>query len=457
MTPGQIIDGKYRVGRLIGEGGMGSVYEGENLRIGRRVAIKVLHPEVSSRLHVVDRFVQEARAAAKIGSVHIADVLDLGDLPGGESFIVMEFLEGENLEDRARRGRMDPLELAQIAVQLLEGLAQVHDAGIVHRDLKPENVFLARGKGGDTVKVLDFGVSKFQTPLGMSTDTGAIVGTPFFMAPEQARGSNKEIDARTDIYAVGVILYRCAAGHVPFEAANFHELLFKIVLEAPTPLEVLVPGIDPGFVALVVKAMAREPANRFQTARELQRAVLDWSGLELPVVPAIDGSYGSVPRAVASMRPRSPMSESVLPSSNTKRPPPPPARTRRSAAFWGARVALGAGLLGLVGGFASVAVTRRPRSATVTSSGALVPVAPPFAVATEPDAAPVVTSLVTPTATPPAPTSTITRPSRPGVPRSTTPAAPTTPVVAASAAPAPSATAGPEIPPRRGRKFRTDL
>jgi serine/threonine-protein kinase len=198
LYPEDVIDGKYRIVQLIGKGGMGAVYEGENLRIKRRVAIKVLHARLAEDQSAVQRFEREAQAAARIGSERIVEVLDLGDLPSGDRYMVMEFLDGESLRERMHvHERMDPVELLPIVVELLEGLAAAHAAGIVHRDLKPDNIFLlaehkSRSAG---VKILDFGVSKFRTASGdtSTTQTGQALGTPLFMSPEQARGS-KEVD-----------------------------------------------------------------------------------------------------------------------------------------------------------------------------------------------------------------------------------------------------------------------
>jgi serine/threonine-protein kinase len=281
LNPGDLIDDKYRIVRLIGEGGMGAVYEGENTRIHRRVAIKVLHANVAGMTDVVARFEREAQAAGRIGSEHIVEVLDLGTLSSGDRYMVMEFMDGDSLSDRIRqRGRLHPQELYPIARQLLDALSAAHNAGIVHRDLKPDNVFLLRNRRSqpDFVKLLDFGISKFGgTSTGLSmTRTGAVMGTPYYMAPEQAKGS-REVDHRVDLYAVGVILYEALAGQVPFLADTFNELLFKIVLEKPLPLNTLAPELDPYFVHLVEKAMAREPAERFQSAQEIQLALDEWA------------------------------------------------------------------------------------------------------------------------------------------------------------------------------------
>ncbi|MEO6599209.1 MAG: protein kinase [Polyangiaceae bacterium] len=290
LSTGEIIDGKYRTIRLIGEGGMGAVYEAENVRIHRKVAIKVLHAGVAETAEAVQRFEREAQAAGRIGSEHIVEVLDLGNLPSGDRYMVMEFMDGDSLGGRIKqKGRLSPAELYPIAHQLLAALDAAHGAGIIHRDLKPDNVYLLKARGGvaDFVKLLDFGISKFNQLSGDSgfsmTRTGAVMGTPYYMAPEQAKGA-KDMDHRVDLYAAGVILYESVTGEVPFNADTFNELLFKIVLEEPRPIHQIVPEIDPGFAAIVNKAMARDPAVRFQTAKEFQQALEHWgtnSGPEL--------------------------------------------------------------------------------------------------------------------------------------------------------------------------------
>jgi eukaryotic-like serine/threonine-protein kinase len=316
LSTGDIIDGKYRIVRLLGEGGMGAVYEGENTRIHRKVAIKVLHSAVAATGEAVARFEREAQAAGRIGSEHIVEVLDLGNLPSGDRYMVMEFMDGDSLSGRIRdKVRLSPGEAYPIMHQLLEALAAAHGAGIVHRDLKPDNVYLLKSRGGkaDFVKLLDFGISKFNQLSGDSgfsmTRTGAVMGTPYYMAPEQAKGS-REVDHRVDLYAAGVILYEAITGEVPFNADTFNELLFKIVLEAARPVEQVVPGIDPTFAAIVNKSMAREPSARFQSAREFQQTLDQWAagaGPQLaaalnasaqaapqPHGPAPTGQYGAV-------------------------------------------------------------------------------------------------------------------------------------------------------------------
>lgn len=260
---------------------MGTVYEGENSRIGRRVAIKVLHAQVAAMPEFVERFEREARAAARIGSQHVCDVLDLGDLPNGDRYIVMEYLDGVSFEDRlAAKGKLSSGQLAPIAFELLEGLGTMHNARVIHRDLKPANVFLMRISSGrgEMVKILDFGVAKlqpFEGEVGTMTQTGTMMGTPLYMSPEQARGA-RDVDGRTDIYAASVMFYRALTGSLPYSADTLNELLFKIVLEDPKPLRDLAPEVDEVFAALVHKGLSRDLEQRFQTAREYQEAIAGW-------------------------------------------------------------------------------------------------------------------------------------------------------------------------------------
>ncbi len=289
---GQLLDGKYRVVRVLGKGGMGAVYEGENTFISRRVAIKVLHANLMQKPDIVSRFELEAQAAGRIQNDHINEVLDLGTLEDGSRFIVLEFLEGETLKDRVKRaGRLTPMQAVHVVRQVLVGLSAAHRAGIVHRDLKPGNVFILWEKLGqrDFVKIIDFGVSKFllsreSEALDVSHAT-AVLGTPHYMAPEQLRRSG-DVDARADLYSVGIILYKAVTGRVPYHAQSIQELVTKLRDSAPVAASQWVAGLDPTFVRILDKAMERDASRRFQSADEFLAELEQWrmemAATELP-------------------------------------------------------------------------------------------------------------------------------------------------------------------------------
>jgi eukaryotic-like serine/threonine-protein kinase len=282
VSIGDTLQGRYRILRLIGEGAMGAVYEGEHLLIHRRVAIKVLHAYTRTA-EAAARFEREAQAAGQIESDHITEVLDLGRLDDdGDHFIVMEFLSGETLGARFQRlGRHKPEQLVPLLRQVLVGLAAAHAAGIVHRDIKPENLFVLPHKAGqrDFVKILDFGVSKFRDKDDKSahalTGAGSMMGTPCYMSPEQARGQG-DAGVLTDLYAVGVVLYEGLTGDVPFDGNNLNELLFKIGEGRFVPPRQKAPELDSRLDALVRKALAYVPEQRFQSADEFIDALDAW-------------------------------------------------------------------------------------------------------------------------------------------------------------------------------------
>ncbi len=405
LVVGQIYADKYRIVRPLGHGAMGAVYEGENIRIHRRVAIKTLHPHVADKPDTIQRFEREAQAAGRIGSEHIVEVLDVGELPGRVHYMVMEYLEGATLEQHIRsQGRLSPQEATPIVVQLLDGLEAAHYAGIIHRDLKPANVFLSRGANGDFVKILDFGVSKFNVlnSDGMSmTSTGAVLGTPFYMSPEQAKGS-REIDARSDLYAVGVILYEAITGQVPFSAETFNELIFRIVLESPPPVESFVPMLDPAFAAIIRKAMERDPNERFQTAAEFRATLLEWSSKpsfpEMPVAAKVPLGVG----ATLVMDPPPPAPDDLrtlnlgVPEEPPSMPPLPMGATMEVSSQSRALIAFGLGLLGVlaIGGFVLALTMRTSNSTTAKVEAASTPTASALVEAKAPPSAAVLPTVM---------------------------------------------------------------
>ncbi|MBW2462549.1 MAG: protein kinase [Deltaproteobacteria bacterium] len=290
---GQVVADRYRVLGLLGEGGMGAVYFAEHTLIGRKVALKRLHPELATDANSVARFQREARAAAAIGHRHIVEVLDLGYGADGAPFLVMEYLRGQSLAELLRKeARLAPARACRIVGQVLTALAAVHDSKIVHRDLKPDNVFLVRRRADpDFVKVLDFGISKMNIDddEGLRlTKTGVMLGTPYYMSPEQARGM-KVVDRRVDIYAIGVILYEALCGELPHRAENYHALLLEILAKAPVPLAERAPGVSPELAEVVHRAIAKDPAKRFQSARSMQLALVP-HGASPPDAPRLFAS-----------------------------------------------------------------------------------------------------------------------------------------------------------------------
>ncbi len=274
---GRVIGDKYGVTDLIGEGGMGAVYDAEHLAIGRHVAVKVLHPHNAERADAVQRFHHEARVAGSIGHPNICEIHDVGKLPDGTPYIVMERLFGEALSDRiAREGALPFLDVLDVMVQVLSALAAAHEKGVIHRDIKPENIFLARRSGAPpVVKLLDFGISKVgreEDDLHL-TRTGMVMGTPYYMAPEQARG-DRTIDHRIDLYAAGAVFYESLSGKRPFTAPNYNALLVQIISGRMRPLTELRPALPEGLEALVARAMAKHRNERFQTSTEFLSAVV---------------------------------------------------------------------------------------------------------------------------------------------------------------------------------------
>jgi len=272
---GTTLSGRYLVTRKVGQGGMGAVYEATHTLIGKRVAVKVLLEKYAQREAIVARLKQEAQLASSVGNEHIIDITDFGSTEDGRTFVVMEFLEGESLaECLARETKLPEQRLLRIVSQAASALAAAHAKGIVHRDVKPENLFLLKRKEQDFVKVVDFGISKSlrasseEDEQPRLTQTGMVLGTPLYMSPEQARGDD-ELDQRVDIYALGVILYEASTGRVPFIGNNYLSVISQVLNETPKPPRELRPELSEEFESIVLRAMAKNPNERYASAQEL--------------------------------------------------------------------------------------------------------------------------------------------------------------------------------------------
>ncbi|MDC0720214.1 serine/threonine protein kinase [Nannocystis bainbridge] len=286
---GTLLLDRYCLLRKLGVGGMGTVYEAEHVTIKKRCAIKILNPEFAHRSELVERFLQEARAASMIGHENVVEITDFGATPTGSVFFVMEMLVGEDLSETIKRSAPLPWSrVAGITMQICRALQAAHDKGIIHRDMKPENCYrIERSGNPDFIKVLDFGIAKLTAEDGSSgrlTSTGMIFGTPTYMSPEQAQG--ERVDHRSDVYAVGVILYELVTGKVPFTADNFMGILTKHMFEEPPAPSEAAPeaGVLPEVEALILKAMQKDRGLRFQSLRELMDAILDVGTDAAPVL-----------------------------------------------------------------------------------------------------------------------------------------------------------------------------
>jgi serine/threonine-protein kinase len=294
---GQTLDGTYTIGRLIGKGGMGAIFAATHARLpGKHVAIKVLAPELAENTEVLLRFRREAEIASRLGHENIVDVHDF-NVWDGMAYLVMELLDGEDLDQRIKsRGPMALDAVEHIVGQIASALEAAHRAHIVHRDLKPQNVFLCRRGGRDDfVKVLDFGISKVLDSSSVVTRDQALMGTPFYMSPEQADGRVQEIDARTDVFALGAIIWEMLVGRMAFGAPTLSVALYKVAFVDPPEVHLIRPDVPPGVSAVLRRALAKERTQRTPSALELMRELGDalrggvLAGLPVPA-PAPGGT-----------------------------------------------------------------------------------------------------------------------------------------------------------------------
>jgi serine/threonine protein kinase len=280
VREGEVLAGKYRVERVIGEGGMGVVVAAHHIHLDERVALKFLLPNAVASVEAVSRFLREARAAAKIKSQHVARVMDVGQLENGLPYMVLEYLDGRDLSAwLAQEGALPVAQAVDFVLQACEALAEAHGLGIVHRDLKPANLFCIRRPDGQlSIKVLDFGISKVTSPGANAHDmtrTSAFLGSPLYMSPEQMKAA-RDVDARTDVWSLGVILFELLAKSAPFNAESVTELAIKVATEPPPSLRVRRPDAPKGLEAAIQKCLEKDRTKRYSDMGELASALREF-------------------------------------------------------------------------------------------------------------------------------------------------------------------------------------
>jgi serine/threonine-protein kinase len=412
---GDVVAGKFRIERLLGEGGMAHVVEATHLLLDERVALKFLRAEVLLRGDIVARFAQEGRAAAKLKSEHVARVIDVGELES-VPYIVMEYLDGQNLEEVvAERGPLPIAEAADLVIQACEGITDAHARGIIHRDIKPANLFLTQRDGWPTLKILDFGISKAAlnaapSPFALGKDpvkTISLLGSPHYMSPEQLR-STKDVDRRTDIWSLGVVLFELLTGRTAFVATDFFGLAREIFDAPHTPLRQLRPDAPVELERVVDRALAKDADDRFQSAGELALMLLDFTtskrsrviatraisvtqkaeiDVNLPLPSAVPSAASSGQRLIEiPSAPRLPVIDAPVDAPPAASQSPTPVALPAEATSRNHLVApLVALVIGLTVGMGALVFvrTREPapalpaeRPATVTTIGTAIPVTP---------------------------------------------------------------------------------
>ena len=397
---GTVLDNAYRLVRSMGEGGMSSLYEATHLRLNRRVVVKLLSSELSQDPESLARFRREADVTSALGHPHIIQVSDFGTAPSGEPYLVLEFLEGEDLDQRLRRvNRLALPQAFRVVKQVASALLAAHDKGIVHRDLKPANIFLISVAGErDFVKVLDFGISKVQSAVTKLTHGHTVLGTPYYMSPEQATGHSNEVDHRTDQWALSCITWQILCGKCPFQGDDSNQLLYQVVFGAPPPLLPKVPGLPSDVEYVLRRALSKHPGDRFGSiqafAHALKNAALTNYPDERTPTPrpyslssfemASDGSPlrdGPVEGSVAAALP--------LPQAEAEVPPVPAPVPERGAGSFAKRigvVALAFAIVGVGGGVLLSNVLSKPEPPL--SVEATEPVVPPTTIVPLPASAP---------------------------------------------------------------------
>jgi len=399
IESGVVLAGKFRIERVLGRGGMGVVVSAHHLQLDERVALKFLLPEALGNSEAVQRFAREARAAVKIKSEHVARVTDVGTLDSGSPYMVMEYLQGTDLGELvASQGALPIVDAIEFVLQACEAVAEAHALGIVHRDLKPSNLFLTRrADGSPCIKVLDFGISKVTTgrdsEMGM-TKTATVMGSPLYMSPEQM-ASARDVDARTDIWAIGAILHELVTGSVPFMADTMPQLCAKILQEAPVPLCEVRPDAPPGLQAVVQRCLQKKPSDRYPTIADLAADLLPYAPrggrISVERIAKVMGAAG-LTGATLAMPPSQAPAPAVA-AGVTQQAWGTSQSTKRSNTRW---LAMGAAAVVLAGG-AAVALAFLPKSEPKPETGAVASgaalVRPALSADTTPSALPGSTAL----------------------------------------------------------------
>jgi len=397
-APGELFAEKYRIQRVLGEGGMGVVVEAHHLHLDEKVAIKFLRAEVSGQANVVERFMREARATTKAKNEHIARTLDVG-VHDGTLYMVMEYLEGETLKSRLERGPLTMTMAAHFLLEACEAVAAAHAAGIVHRDLKPENLFLcARDDGRAFLKVLDFGISKSDHATQAITTDTALMGSPLYMSPEQMLEPTT-VDRRTDIWALGVILFECVTGKHPFEADTLPQLCVR-VRDAPVPdIRTLRSDLPAELDAIIKKCLEKDRRNRFESVNALAGALREIASETAFLVRApnqsgpyaafVEGPSGALPVPARQSQPSLP---DVHDSSSL---PGPVAVAPKSGDSRVTMLVVGLLALAVLGGVltAIAMVARRADHHAISASSVGLVVPPSASIASSSSVLPVITSL----------------------------------------------------------------
>jgi serine/threonine-protein kinase len=451
---GAVLAGRYRVERVIGQGGMGVVVKAMHLQLHQPVAMKFLLPEVLGNQQIVQRFLREAQAAVRLRSEHVARVIDVGTLESGAPYMVLEYLDGADLSNFPR-SQLSVGAIVDLVLQACEALAEAHSLGIVHRDIKPANFFITRGADGvPLLKVLDFGISKTPTTSGNLTATQAVMGTPAYMSPEQMR-SSRDVDHRCDIWSLGVVLYELLQGAPPFGGDTFSSMVIKVVTDPLPRMTVPLPGeLD----AIVYRCLEKDPARRFQNVAELAHALAPYAQSETQASISVQRTRSIVGLDAHRAAPEPGPARRAIPPSTISGA----AGARTTPTAGGRRWPMFAAL-GVLAGVIAIAI--------VASSGGgasdgkkpegLVPAAHPVAapaasaVATQPPGPPAVVVPAAPGAvatSPPGPAAAITPP---GPAAATTPPEPIAPVPPAVVSATP-ATAAQAAPPANAASGATD-